>query len=221
MKSNRVIVQAALNDQTINHGINRNLKDITVVTCVEASGEYLIQYVVTSQDSSAFQFELQKLGIEFHGHLEIVPSQKPSVNGKTFVSHIRTVILPYVAKIRREIEIEDEEAAVLMDNCQCHVTSEVMTLLTQPKVRVITFALPITNIFQMLDFTLFKVFKRVGKYNLPFDNLNSTSHFISNLLINFLKERTPPNIWTALSAIALEFDVRRIQYRVIFHSEKL
>jgi hypothetical protein len=193
-KSKRVVVPAALNGQTIHHGINRNLKHITVVTCVAASGEYLIPYIVTSQDSSALRPDLQARGIEFHRHLEIVPSQKPYVNGKTFANYIKTVFIPYVAKVRRERDIEQEEAALLMDNCPCHVTSEVTTLLTQARVRVITFAPHTTHIFQLLDVTLFEMFKRAGKYSLPFEDLNSTSQFIYNLLINFLKTMTPVNI---------------------------
>jgi hypothetical protein len=36
-KSKRVIIPAAPNGQTIHHGINRNLKHVTVVTCLAAS----------------------------------------------------------------------------------------------------------------------------------------------------------------------------------------
>jgi hypothetical protein len=104
------------------------------------------------------------------------------------------VFLQYGAQVRCEREIKEEEAALLMDNCACYVTSEVMTLITQVKVHVIIFAPHTTNIFQLLDFTLFSVFKRAEKYSLPFDDLNSPSHFIYNLLINFLKTMTPPDI---------------------------
>jgi hypothetical protein len=69
-----------------------------------------------------------------------------------------------------------------------------MALLTQAKVPVISFALHTTKIFKLLDFTLFVVFKPAGKYSLPFENLNSTSHFIYNLLINFLKTMTVASI---------------------------
>jgi hypothetical protein len=119
-KSKQVVVSAAFNDQTIHHGINRNLKHITIVTYVISSGEYLMPYIVTSQDFSALRLELQKRGIEFHKHLEIVPSQKLYANGKTFASYIETVFLPHVAKVRGERKIEEEEAALLMDNSTLH-----------------------------------------------------------------------------------------------------
>lgn len=220
-KSKRVVVPAEMGDQPIHHGINRNLKHITIVTCVAASGEHLIPYVVTSQDAESLRTDLKKRGIEFGRHLTIVRNQKPYVNSGTFADYIKSVFLPYVTRVRKEREIEEEEAVLLMDNCPSHLTSEVITLLTTARVRVVTFAPHTTHIFQLLDLTLFGAFKRVGQYQLPFDDITTTSRFIYRLYIDFLRTLTPPNIWAAFGAIGVEFDVTQTPYRVIFHPEKL
>jgi hypothetical protein len=57
-----------------------------------------------------------------------------------------------------------------MDHCSVHVTDDVIRLLTDTTVRVTTFASQTTQIFQILDLTLFGVLKRRARYELPFQN---------------------------------------------------
>jgi hypothetical protein len=47
-KSKKVVVPTAMGSRTIYHGVNRNLKHITVMTCVARSGEHVIPYIITS-----------------------------------------------------------------------------------------------------------------------------------------------------------------------------
>jgi hypothetical protein len=41
-KSKKVVMPTVMGDQAIHSGVNRNLKHITVITCVAASGEHVI-----------------------------------------------------------------------------------------------------------------------------------------------------------------------------------
>jgi hypothetical protein len=49
----------------------------------------------------------QKAGVmSFEWHLIIVSSRTPSINGNTFDDSIKTLCLPYVARIRRETQMD-------------------------------------------------------------------------------------------------------------------
>jgi hypothetical protein len=65
-----------------------------------------------------------------------------------------------------------------MDKCPSHFTKEVIDMLAAASVRIVTFAPHTTHVFQLLDWTLFDSFKRVGKYQLLFPDVNSMSRFI-------------------------------------------
>jgi hypothetical protein len=56
------------------------------------------------------------------------------------------------------------DAVWMMDDCPSHITDDVMDLLPASRVRVITCALYTTQTFQLLDLTLFRIFKREEKY---------------------------------------------------------
>jgi hypothetical protein len=53
--------------------------------------------------------------------------------------------------------------------------------LSTARVRVVTLALHTTEIFQLLDLALFGIFKREGKYHLPFGDLGTTVNFVSEI----------------------------------------
>jgi hypothetical protein len=64
----------------------------------------------------------------------------------------------------------EETGVLLMDNCSGHVTLDIIGLLAEAPVRVTTFAPHATQIFQVLDVTLFGVLKRRLGYKLPFED---------------------------------------------------
>jgi hypothetical protein len=99
-----------------------------------------------------------KTWIEFGSYLIMQRSQKAYSNGKIFAEYIKLVFLPYIAKIRGETEIEQEEIVLLMDNCPLDLISEVVDMLTTTGVRIVTFTPHATHIFQLLDLTSFGTF---------------------------------------------------------------
>jgi hypothetical protein len=56
-------------------------------------------------------------------------------------------------------EFEAREAVLLMDNCSPHVLDDIVAVLTNVRVRIITFAPHTTQVFQMLDVVLFDALK--------------------------------------------------------------
>jgi hypothetical protein len=65
-----------------------------------------------------------------------------------------------------------------MDDCPSHVPDDIIGFLTEAQVRVITFAPDTTQIFQVLDETLFGVLKRRPKYQWPFEDEKEPVTFI-------------------------------------------
>jgi hypothetical protein len=115
-----------------------------------------------------------------------------------------------------------EEIAVLfMDNCSAHVSDDVIRILTQARLRVITFARHTTQVFQVLDLTLFGILKRRPRYELQFDDDNATVELILKVIHDFTQIKVPSNVWGAFQALGLEFDMRREPYRLFFDEVKL
>jgi hypothetical protein len=97
----------------------------------------------------------------------------------------------------------------------------VIRILTEAGVRVITFAPHTTQIFMVLDLTLFGVLKQRPRYELPFDDDDAMDRFIMKVYHDFGETMIRPNIWGAFRALELEFDVRSVPYRLLFDEMKL
>jgi hypothetical protein len=73
---------------------------------------------------------------------------------------------------------------------------------------VITFIGHTTQIFQVLDVTLFGVLKRRLGYKLPFEDEKESVTFIMNVYHDFKQIMVESNIWEAFRAIEFEFDAK-------------
>jgi hypothetical protein len=58
----------------------------------------------------------------------------------------------------------EEIALLLVENCPSHIKTDVISLLTEEQVRVMTFAPHINQIFQVFDVNLFYILKRHPRY---------------------------------------------------------
>jgi hypothetical protein len=72
-----------------------------------------------------------------------------------------------------------------MDHCSAHFTDDVIRILTEARVRVITFASRTTQVFPGLDLTLFDVLRWRAVYELPFDDDNVTLKFVMKVYHDF------------------------------------
>jgi hypothetical protein len=70
-KSKKTIRLTGIDIQAIHHGVSRSLKHITVRGSMAASGQHVISYIITSQESDDLQGELRKKGIECAAEFEI------------------------------------------------------------------------------------------------------------------------------------------------------
>jgi hypothetical protein len=94
------VVPAAMFDQTIDHGVSRNLKSVSVIACALAAGQSLLLYIVTSLNSSLVQGQLKMHDVCFGRDLTLKFHQKPHINVGIFLDYVRTVFLPYLVSSR-------------------------------------------------------------------------------------------------------------------------
>jgi hypothetical protein len=148
-------------------------------------------------------------------------NQKPYVNASIFLGYIRIVFLPYIATLHELAVFAQEVAVFLMDNGSAHVTDDVIQVLTEARVRVITFAPDTTQVFQVLDLTLFGVLKRRPRYELPFNDQNATVKCIIKVYYDSRQTVLPSNVWGAFPAFEIEFDTRTELCRLLLDKEKV
>jgi hypothetical protein len=150
------------------------VKHISVIVYVSAAGASLLPSIVTSQNSPVVQEHLKKQGVCFGRDIIFTVNQRPYINAGIFLVYIRTIFLPYIDTVRDLAIFAQEPALLSPDKCSTQVSDDLVRILTEASVRVITFAPHTTQIFQVLDLSLFGVLKRRPRYELPFDDHNAT-----------------------------------------------
>jgi hypothetical protein len=114
-------------------------------------------------DIAAFatvQEHLKEQSVRFGRDFALKLDQKPYFNAGTFLAHIRTILLPYLDTFRGRAVLAHEIAVLLLAHCSADVSDDVIRILTEARVRVITFAPHTSKVFPVLDLTLFGVLKR-------------------------------------------------------------
>jgi hypothetical protein len=122
-KPKKAVVPIIVAAHNIHHRISRNVKHISIVTCISAGAACLTPYVVISQDSMALHRALEATGMQIGKHLILKQRAKSYVNADRFENYVRTVFLPHLAITRILHNVRNEGAVLLMDNCSFHLTS--------------------------------------------------------------------------------------------------
>jgi hypothetical protein len=148
---------------------------------------------------------------------------QPYINAEIFLDYVQTMFPFNRAELRRLDKFTEEMPVSLMENCSSHITSDVIVLLTEARVRVMTFAPQTTQIHQFLDMTLFGVVERRPRYELPFEDEKVTIQFIMKGYHAFKQTMAEANVWAVFQALklAFEFDLTSEPYRLLFNEEKL
>jgi hypothetical protein len=103
------------------------------------------------------------------------------------------------------------------------VNDDVMDLLPAARVLVIIIAPHTTQFAQLLDPTVFGIFKREKKYHLRFDDRAAITSFVDSALMKMNMTKILPfsNRAAALQAIIVEFNMIITLSQAIFHQGKL
>jgi hypothetical protein len=175
-KQKKVIVPTTMIGEPIHHSVSKSVKHISVIACVSAAGESLIPFIVTSQMSDNILKRLMSRDVRMGVDFLLRQRSKPYVSRKLFLEYIKKIFLPYLNELRDMEQFEGREAVLLMDNCSAHISDEVVAVLTEARVRIITFAPHTTQIFQVLDLVLFGALKGVPTVSGPLKRSNQSSH---------------------------------------------
>jgi hypothetical protein len=193
-KTKTVVVPATIRGHTIHHEICRTVKYISVIACISTAEESRTLYLITSQAPTSVYKRLKKEGVRFSTDFVLRSNPSPDINAEIFLDYIQTVFLPNLAELRMLDALTEEIGVLMMDNCPSHVTDDIIGLLTEARVRAISFAPDTTQIFQVLDVTLFGVLKRRLGYKLPFEDEKETVKFIMKISRDFTQTMVEPNI---------------------------
>jgi hypothetical protein len=139
-KDKKAIVPKTMDSQTIHHRTSQNVKHISIIICISTRKESLTPYIVILQDSELFHRRLMSRGVRPGIDLVLQQSSKPYVSGRLFLEYINSIFIPYLNELRELEEFTICEAILLMDNCSPHMGDAVIAVLTDKRVRVITFA---------------------------------------------------------------------------------
>jgi hypothetical protein len=175
-----------------------------------------------SQDSAAVRRDVEADGMKIERQLNLILKHcdKPYVNAELFEDYLRSVLLPHLMITRIVKDLREEDAVLLMDDCSPHITPAVIELLSTARMRVVvvTFAPHTTQLFQVLDLTLFGVLKRRGQEQLPLEDDAGRARFIRKVYHDFRMTMMmiEPNIWGALRGIGFKYSVVYRAQRVSF-----
>jgi hypothetical protein len=103
------------------------------------------------------------------------------------------------------------------------VDDSVMDLLPAARVLVMILAPHTTQFTQLLDLTIFEIFKREKKIHLQFGKLGAIISCVDSVSMKMKMAKRLPlsNATPALQAIVAEFDMSVIPYHAISHQRKL
>jgi hypothetical protein len=158
--------------------------------------------MVTSQDSGPVHSAVAETEVRIGTHLVLRQWTKPYINAEHFAEYIWIVFRPHLANARKNLALVDEEVVLLMDNCGSHIAQKGIDLLTRARCRVVTFTPHTTNIFQVLDLTLFGVLKRQRRYQIPCQTEHRIINFMLKVYRGFRSTTINTNIWGAFRWIS-------------------
>jgi hypothetical protein len=158
---------------------------------------------MTSQNSSTVQEHLKKQGVRFGSDLALKFNQNPYFNADLFLAYIRTILLPYIDTFPGRAVLAQQITVLLMDDCSADVNDDVIRILTEARVRVITFAPHTTQDFQVLYLIPFGVLKQCPRYELALDENNATVKFIMKVYHDFTQTMAQPNVWRTFLALGI------------------
>jgi hypothetical protein len=143
----------------------------------------------------------------------------PYVNAGILLNYSRTIFLPYLINYRGLAAFAEQVAVLLMINFSAHVTDDVIRLLTEARLRVITFASHTTQVFHVIDLAPLSLSRGVrGRNCLSGTILRWSRSQRMDIMISD-KRWYRLMYGRAFQALGLEFDRRREPCQLLFDEE--
>lgn len=133
-------------------------RQITAVFCGSLVGDFLpVQLIYKGKSARCHPH------YKFPPGWDITQSPKHWSTENTMLEYINNIIVPYVKKIRQELDDEETPAVVIMDNFKGQITSSVNQLLDANLIHVCLLPPNTTDLLQPMDLTVNKPAKEFIK----------------------------------------------------------
>jgi hypothetical protein len=139
--------------QTIHCGISRNVKQISVIDSVSPTEKIAHPLHNSVAGFCLGPIATQEVQCSVRKGFGLEVESEAIYQHKYLFDSIRTVVLTNFVEVRALDEFPEEMAVLLMDNLSSQLISDMIGLLTDGRVRIITFTLRTTQIFQSFDVT--------------------------------------------------------------------
>jgi hypothetical protein len=143
------------------------------------------------------------------------------VNGDLFYEYISTALVPYVTNVRRNPDLANEPAVLLMDSACPHVSERVLKLLGQNRIIVLVFPAHTTNLFQALDLVFFWVLKKLKQTASGDYDEKTMNHQIFRLIQVYGQTATSLTIRGSFRRAGLSANTRVRPFRLQFNDAVL
>jgi hypothetical protein len=174
-------------------------------------------FISQSDSGETVQPEGFRLGVD----LILEHQNKPYMSSQLFAEYISTVLLPYVYELRSNEEFADKEAVLLMANYSIHVHGDTLQRLADHRVKVLTFPLHTTHIFQSHDLSLFGNFKKRMNYRLPLETDETTAGFMKRIFHMMKQTPVKDNVRSSFMQLDLTYNINTIAYVLMFDEHVL
>ena len=156
-KPKHCVVPIKCKGQRVEFEVQRKEKRITVITAISMAGDVLTPLLVTHRKT--IDEEVKQAGIR-EGEDYLIRYQENSfVTIEIFSDYINEVFLPYVEQLRQNQLYAGKTTVLLCGNCSPHIDAALLQQLAMKKVRIVTFPLHSSHLFQPLDLVIFGAYK--------------------------------------------------------------
>jgi hypothetical protein len=155
------------------------------------------------------------------GDLILERRQKPCMTAALFQQYVTTALIPFIHRVRTNDQLAGKPAILFMDNCSIHTRREVLQMLREHDVKVMTLPPHTTQVFQALDLSLFGILKRKLRYKLLLGNDDRVVKFFPKAFHSLKQTFVPDNVRNAFKMLGFEFNIARSLYTLLLREEKL
>lgn len=126
-------------------------RQITAIFCGTIMGDFLPFQVIYQGKTARSHPKYQ-----FPGDWDITHSPKHWSTEETMVEYIENIVVPYVEKVRDDLDTPEKAALVVMDNFKGQVTSKVTALLERHNIHTCLLPPNTTDVMQPMDISVNK-----------------------------------------------------------------
>jgi hypothetical protein len=151
----------------------------------------------------------------------VIENRSPYIKQRRFADYGNRLFLPPERKVRTNRLLVSRLAVLLMDNCNAHISDEVQKAIADYGVMMTMYAPHATNIFQILDISLFGIFNLIKGNADESGMLHEITENVVKIIRVIQRSCNPPNVQSAFRKAGLECISVSEPSFITFHEERL